>query len=96
MGIYITTDALLWEQCPQCKGEPQRFVEGYCDECGSSGEVASDLGWLVTLLHNLAIGAALCEAHDIALDEAESHRLYHEHGYRLDECWVPGCGKASP
>lgn len=58
----------------------------YCSTCSSN---ARDK--LVTLAHNLQIGAALCEAHALALDEAEGHRLYHEHGYRRDECWSPGC-----
>lgn len=51
---------------------------------------------LSVLAHNLAIGSALCRAHENALYESDDHRLYHEHGYRIDQCWSPGCGKSAP
>lgn len=51
---------------------------------------------LATLGHNLAVAGALCEAFDMAIDEAEQHRLYHEHGYRTDACWRPGCALETP
>ncbi len=49
--------------------------------------------WPRALGTSLSIAGALCEAHDLALNEAEDHHLYHKHGYRLDGCWKPGCGK---
>lgn len=49
--------------------------------------------WPSRLAHNLAIGAALCQAFADGLVEAEDHRLYHEHGYRTRGCWSPGCGR---
>lgn len=51
---------------------------------------------LATLADNLAIAGGLCAAHEVALNEGDGHRLYHEHGYRSVECWSPGCGKQAP
>lgn len=85
--------------CGTCGMERGGLNDVPCD-CDTTTD--SGLIWLNfeiamgRLAHNLAIGAALCEAHEIALNEAEGHRLYHEHGYRSVECWRPGCGKAAP
>jgi hypothetical protein len=57
----------------------------------AGGDVIRDP--MQTLARNLAVAAGLHEAHWLALGEAEDHRLYHEHGYRTDGCWSPGCGK---
>lgn len=80
----------MWNGCGACNFVRRAEGRVWCAWC-----VKSYRELAVTLANNLAIGAALCEAHAIALDEAESHRLYHEHGYRLDGCWSPGCGKAA-
>lgn len=71
--------------CPRCVAAEDRFWdERVSHEC------------LATLAHNLAIAGALCDVWYRALDEAEDHRLYHEHGYRMATCWSPGCGHATP
>lgn len=90
------------ERCKSCGGsELVNAVDNHgqayrgCGQCRVLREVEPD--WAgSTLAHNLAIGAALCRAHYNALDEAEEHRLYHEYGYRLYECWSPGCGRSAP
>jgi hypothetical protein len=97
MALSIVTDILWWNECPRCQGDRGRNEPGgFCETCCATGEVAEELSELATFAHNLAIGAALCEAHYRALDEAEDHRLYHEHGYRMETCWSPGCQRSAP
>lgn len=103
MGFVIqSTDDPPFVTCKTCDGRGYTTAlkwgvdPDWCPECGGAKESALDMSRLDTLAHNLAIAAALCAAHEIGLNESEGHRLYHEHGYRVAECWAPGCGRPSP
>jgi hypothetical protein len=67
-------------------GTPRVGDLGFHFSCIESVEDAAR-----TLAHNLAIAGGLCRAFYDGLDEAEDHRLYHQHGYRTGGCWMPGC-----
>lgn len=72
---------------------------GYCAGHQAGAEAILDFlfhEWSTVLASNLAMGAALCNAHYTAIEEAEEHRLYHQFGYRSVMCWSPGCGRESP
>lgn len=46
-----------------CGGNPGRFPEGFCEDCGNTGEVAAEpMCSLYTLAHNLAMAGGLCES----------------------------------
>jgi hypothetical protein len=48
---------------------------------------------LSMLAVNLVIAAGLCRAFEDGWEERETWDLYGQHGYRLDRCWRPGCGR---
>ncbi len=74
-------------------GEPMRYAEDWHSERWTLLDAFRN--WPDNLAANLAWGGALCEAWDHAINEAEDHHLYHMHGYRLEGCWWPGCGRTA-
>jgi len=52
--------------------------------------------WMPVLAHNPATAGALCQAFDDGWEEREHWDLYAKHGYRTEQAWAPGCGKAAP
>jgi hypothetical protein len=50
---------------------------------------------LDTLAANLATVAALCASFSLGHAQHEHEQLYSNHGYRTEQGWRPGCGKAA-
>jgi hypothetical protein len=62
-------------------------------ECWTCREVIRDS--MHCLAHNLVIAGALCAAFWQGHEQREHEQLYSNHGYRTDEGWRPGCGRAA-
>lgn len=105
--VIVSRNCGALYECTLCGSEAS--LAGTCYGCGAPSGVDGrptrrharhPARWMLTLAHNLTIGAALCEA----------HRLGHSHGYAACPCergecdmhqeyvdrqWHPGCQRAA-
>ncbi len=58
--------------------------------------VAIEVGWLATLAHNLAIGAALCRAFRLGREWQAEYLTASWNGGGWTYPFEPGCGRSAP
>jgi hypothetical protein len=85
------------QECNEIRRPQDRDHWTYvCEVCEAPDPVAMLAMYRETardLAHNLAVGAALCEAFEEGWEQCEHNRLYAAHGYRMEQVWKPGCGR---
>lgn len=80
--------ALVFFDCPYCRGIQVDLPAGWCDRCSNAGEVPVYVG---TLFQNIAIAAGLC------LSRQSSVKLTGvRYGKTKTVSWRPGCGVPFP